>query len=117
MERERNDGRWRQFVLLPLQTADDNCRDHLNSSRGVDVKTIAVLLTTAVTLTLQEYVFASHNTAWIESLLTAAGAGDLARAWLGSTASPEVLRLAKLLYWASGSIITYVVLPVLVVLM
>ena len=107
-------GIWR-FVAEPLQRADRECREHVASDRGFDIQTPAVLLTTAVTLTLQEYLFASANlprvVRWFEGLLPADQYAD----WLAIIGGEPAGQLAGLLYWVAGSLITYVGLPVLVI--
>ena len=48
---------WRHEFLAPLDQVDDNTRKYLASAEGrrLDKKTIIVLTTTAVALTLMEY--------------------------------------------------------------
>ncbi len=108
-------GVWRAFVA-PLERVDRESREYLTVHHGIDWQTIAVLLTTAVTLSLQEYVFDSSHLprflAWLETWLPS----DQYTHFQSAIADgPGGRRLAGLLYWTSGSLITYVVLPVLVI--
>jgi membrane protease YdiL (CAAX protease family) len=107
-------GAWR-FVAEPLQRVDRECRQHVASSPGMDWQTIAVLLTTAVTLTVQQYIFASFNLPWFERGLTAIGWYDTYARGLQAVGGMPGGPLAGLLFWAAGSVVTYVVLPVLVI--
>lgn len=84
-------------------------------SPAVDWKVIGVLLTTAVTLTLQEYVFRSGNLDQLLRLAETLGAGRLALWVRELIVTPQDRRLAELLFWACGSLVTYVVIPGLVV--
>jgi membrane protease YdiL (CAAX protease family) len=110
-----NSGGIGRFLTEPLARADRECREQVAAGGGMDVQTIAVLLTTAVTLTLQEYLFASANlprvVGWIEEFLPP---DQYAGCWAVIGGVPEG-RLAGLLYWVAGSLITYVGLPVLVI--
>jgi membrane protease YdiL (CAAX protease family) len=91
------------------------CRKHVCSARGPDGHTIAVLLTTAVTLTIQQYIFTSSKLPWFERWLTAVGAFDAYARGLEAVGGMPGGRLAGLLFWAGGSLVTYVVLPVFVI--
>ncbi len=82
---------------------------------ALDWKVVGVLLTTAVTLTLQEYVFRSGNLDQFLRLAEGFGAGTPAQ-WIRELiVTPQDRRLAELLFWACGSLVTYVVIPGLVV--
>lgn len=109
---------WR-FLVEPCDRVERECREHVAAARGPDWQTIAVLLTTAVTLTIQWYIFKSSKLDWLEPCLTATGLTDAyARGLEVVGGMPNGLpnrQLAGLLFWAVGSLVTYVVLPVFVI--
>jgi membrane protease YdiL (CAAX protease family) len=72
---------------------------------------MAVLLTTAVTLTIQQYAFTSSKLGWFERGLTAVGLFDEYVYGMEMVGGTPDRRLAGLLFWAVGSLVTYVVLP------
>jgi membrane protease YdiL (CAAX protease family) len=88
---------------------------HAAEHPAVDRKVIVVLLTTAVTLTLQEYIFRSGTLAGAVGVLEQVGAAGLGH-WIDrQTTSPQDRQLAELIYWAAGTVVNYVVIPSLVV--
>ena len=105
---------WR-FLTAPLARADRECQAHVLYARGLDWQTIAVLVTTAVTLTLQEYGFRSANLPHVERYLASTGWMDRYAEALESVGGWPSGQLAGLLFWAVGSLITYVAIPVLVI--
>jgi membrane protease YdiL (CAAX protease family) len=105
---------WR-FLVEPCHRAERECREHVAVTRGPDGQTIAVLLTTAVTLTIQQYIFTSSNLPWFEQCLTAIGAFDVYTRGLEAVGGAPDRRLAGLLFWAAGSLVTYVLLPAFVI--
>jgi membrane protease YdiL (CAAX protease family) len=107
-------GFWRFFVE-PLARVDRECREQVAGARGIDLQTIAVLLTTAVTLTLQEYVFDSAQLPRMERWLQQVLPSDQYAQLLATVGGVPGGHLAGLLYWVGGSLITYVALPVLVI--
>ncbi|MGO9111753.1 MAG: CPBP family intramembrane glutamic endopeptidase [Thermoguttaceae bacterium] len=81
----------------------------------LDRKVITVLLTTCVTLTLQNYAFRGGNLDPVPALLEWCGAKDLA-SWINErTYEVQDRQLAQLLFWAVGSLTTYVFIPALVI--
>lgn len=108
-------GRLWRFLVEPSQQAERECREHVAATRGPDWQTMAVLVTTAVTLTIQRYFFGSGNLSWFESCLSAVGLFDDYLQALGTVGGLPDRRLAGLLFWAVGSLVTYVALPVLVI--
>jgi len=84
-------------------------------SPAPDWKVILVLLTTAVTLTIQQYVFRSGNLDRALDVLQRLGLTGVVEALRSRLVSPQDRQLAGLIYWAAGCAVTYVLLPGLVV--
>ena len=74
-----------------------------------------MLVTTAVVLTIQEYAFGRASVLWIIDALDWLGAAEQAAALDRLTDDAQNLRLAERVYWAVGTLITYVLIPGLVV--
>ena len=81
----------------------------------VDRKVIAVLLTACIILTLHQYVFRGGSFDNLPGVLRWFGAEDLAGRIDSLSYGSQERQLAQLLYWAAGSVINYVLIPVLVV--
>jgi len=80
-----------------------------------DRKVVLVLVTTCVTLTLQYYVFRTGSFAQVPALLEWIGASNLAD-WIAKrTYAVQDRQLAQLLFWAAGSVMTYVFIPALII--
>jgi len=106
--------RW-QYFSEPLERAQSESRRHVVDGMSVDWKVIVVLVSTAVTLTLQEYLFASENLGKVVRVL---GQTDLGRLLdpPGATGGLSQNRaLAGLIFWAVGTWITYLAIPALVI--
>ena len=88
---------------------------HAAEHPELDRKVIIVLLTTCVMLTLQNYVFRGGSFEQVPALLEWFGAKDLAD-WINArTYAVQDRQLAQLLFWAAGSVTTYVFIPALVI--
>jgi len=112
---ENEPRRRRGFVSEPLGRVEQESLEHVVASRRADWQVIIVLLTTAVTLTLQEYLFTSAQLDFFCRVLDLAGLGPPI-GWLTQlTGTTGNQRLAGLILWAVGALITYVVLPGLVI--
>lgn len=95
--------------------AQEESRLHAAEHPELDRKVIAVLVTTCVILTLQNYVFRSGSFQQAAALLEWLGAADLA-SWINAhTYAVQDRQLAQLLFWAAGSVTTYVIIPALVI--
>ena len=81
----------------------------------LDRKAIAVLLTACIALTLQYYLFRSGSFEQAPALLDWLGAKDAANWIHGQTYDVQDRQLAQLLFWAGGSVVTYVLIPALVI--
>jgi uncharacterized protein len=95
--------------------AQQEAAGHAARHPELDRKTIAVLLTTCVTLTLQYYIFRNGSFEQVPALLDWLGATDLAGWIYARTLAVQDHQLAQLLFWATGSVITYVILPSVVI--
>jgi uncharacterized protein len=103
--------------LAPLRAAHEEQRAYLASpdSRRFDMRTAVTLLTVAVMLTLQEYVFQSsmlHDAVQIAGFILPS---ETAQQLQQLTSDPMTSRLAHLSYWALGQVLIYLVIPALVV--
>ena len=103
----------------PLKAIFEHAQDesdlHAAEHPELDRKVIAVLLTACVMLTLQNYIFRNGSFQQVPALLEWFGAKDLAD-WIGRrTYATQDRQLAQLLFWAAGSVTTYVLLPTLVI--
>jgi len=88
---------------------------HAAEHPELDRKVIAVLLTTCVMLTLQNYVFRGGSFDQVPAVLEWFGAKDLA-SWINEwTYAVQDRQLAQLLFWVAGSLATYVFIPILVI--
>jgi membrane protease YdiL (CAAX protease family) len=88
---------------------------HAAEHPELDRKVVAVLVTACVMLTLQNYVFRGGSFVQVPALLEWFGANDLA-AWINArTYEVQDRQLAQLLFWAAGSVATYVLMPALVI--
>jgi membrane protease YdiL (CAAX protease family) len=107
---------WTYFLVEPLERIDREQREFLArpESRRPDWKVMAVLVTAAVVLLLQNYY--GHSLLVPAAALEEVGRPDLADQVLGWMRSPEIGRFADLAYWALFSFATYFFLPVLVIL-
>ncbi len=105
----------RAFVLDPLRRADDEAR----TQPGSGGKVVTVAVTAAVMLTLQHYLLMSKPLLKTCTLLREIGLGAVADwfrkplEWVWSI-DPVDERLS-LTYWACGCLITYFVIPALIV--
>ena len=108
-------GRHWKYFSEPLAQVESHSRRHVADCTAIDWKVMVVLLTTAVSLTLQEYLFTSQNLATAVRALQRVDAGNLLGGLYRAVALPENRSLAGLLFWAAGACITYLVIPAVVV--
>ncbi len=106
-----------KVVAEPMRRVNEDSRRYLASpaARGVDWKTMIVLATAAVSLTLQNYFAHADGFARIAGWLAKIGFNDLAAEFLEAIRDPESGQANKLACWAIGSIITYIALPLLAI--
>ena len=104
-----------KLVKAIFAHAQEESALHAAEHPELDGKVIAVLLTTCVMLTLQNYVFRGGDYEQIPLLLDWFGAKGVAL-WINDhTYAAQDARLAHLLFWAFGSITTYLFIPALVI--
>jgi membrane protease YdiL (CAAX protease family) len=106
--------RW-QYFSEPLAHVESQSRRYVAGGTSVDWKVIAVLVTTAVSLTVQEYCFPAQNLARMIHALGQTGAGGMLDGLGTLSGSPRDQALTGLIFWAVGTWITYVILPALVI--
>lgn len=87
----------------------------LESDGRFDWRTTIVLSTVAIVLTLQEYVFIGENVIHIPAFLSSLGLPDAAVSFREHVLTYDNWEICRLTFWASGSILTYVLLPALVI--
>jgi membrane protease YdiL (CAAX protease family) len=107
---------WRGFIVAPLRRANDDTRVYLESpaGRGVDRKTIAVLLIAALALTLHWYQCRVDQMVWVPWLLAhfgQAGAAASVQNWLDGVQASEIDRWT---FWALAGFVSYGIVPALV---
>jgi uncharacterized protein len=103
------------MIRAVFEHAQEESAEHAARHPELDRKVVAVSLTTCVILTLQYYVFRNGSFEQVPALLEWLGGKDLS-AWIyDKTYAPQDHQLAQLLFWATGSIVTYVLIPCLVI--
>jgi membrane protease YdiL (CAAX protease family) len=110
----RATNRW-SFFREPFHRAHEESHRHVADGAAVDWKVIVVLLTTAVSLTLQQYVFGSGNVGWVLEAAEWDGDDTALVSLQGPIGIQQDRRLAGLMYWAVGTVVTYAVIPALVI--
>jgi len=108
---------WCEIIRDPLRQVDRENRDYLASpqSRGADWKVMTVLVVTAISLTLQEYLGASNHADRVPRWLQFLGLHELSSTslqWLQHPANGPLVRLG---YWSLACLTCYFVLPALAV--
>jgi len=103
------------IIRQTLRDADAEALAHLARSDGrPDWRTIIVLTTTALCLTVQEYIFAGSGVEALPALMEMVRL-DGAAQWLQKVALNDTnYEITSLTYWAVGRLITYVLIPLLV---
>jgi membrane protease YdiL (CAAX protease family) len=105
----------RGTIQSVFRDSQDDALERALEHPEVDRKVIAVLLTTCVILTLQQFLFRGGSFENVPGILRWLGLAEVADRFDQLTYGVQDRQLAQLLYWATGSIINYVVIPVLVV--
>jgi membrane protease YdiL (CAAX protease family) len=108
---------WNAFIVAPLRQANDESRVFLASpaGRGVDRKVVAVLLITAVVITLHHYQGEAYQLVWIPWVLARFGFASASTAvgnWIAAVKANEIDRWT---FWALAGFFYYGVVPALVV--
>lgn len=106
------------FFIQPLAQARHNQQAYLaeNAGRTFDLRTVTVLLSVPLLLTLREYAFNQAQCWQLLGFIASNGSSD---GWLKQTidwlAAGEHRRLTELGYWSLGQVLCFFVLPALVV--
>ncbi|MEO1027785.1 MAG: CPBP family glutamic-type intramembrane protease [Pseudomonadota bacterium] len=103
------------FLTAPLRNVERESQAYIAAQRGIDWQVMVILTTVAVALTLQEYFFGSSDLRRIESWLRDIGGYETYQAWVDLLGSRPGGQLPRLVLWATGTIITYVLIPVLAI--
>jgi membrane protease YdiL (CAAX protease family) len=103
--------------LSPLRAAHEEQRSYLASpeSRQFDTRTAVTLVTVAVMLILQQYVFQSSMLGEAIEFVSIALPPSTTQALQQLATDRQTMRLAHLSYWALGQVIVYLLIPSLVV--
>lgn len=110
---------WDRWFAGPLRKVEDDSLAYRQSpaGRGLDRKTVAVVLTAAGCLTVQNYTQSSSSLVgpveWVAGLFGRADAVGGLTAWLYDCNSTQA---ARLMWFALDAFATYTVIPALVVL-
>jgi uncharacterized protein len=107
----------RQWFVEPLRRADEESRAYLASAagRGVDSKVVAILLTTALALTIQRFVCQDNGYIRAVYFLEWLGCNELAGSFAARMSASGDGSLERLSWWAAVCVATYVVLPALLI--
>jgi membrane protease YdiL (CAAX protease family) len=102
------------FLLAPLGRANEEQRSHV-ATANVDWQTAVVLVTVALMLTTQQYVFRSGNIVLALDASAAVLDASTHRQLVELATAEENSQLASLMFWAFGQCTVYVVGPLLVI--
>lgn len=107
-----------RFIREPLRRTDDEMRAYLADprSRGFDYKTVVVLLTTAIVLTMQEYLLQEISFYKTMELFEDIGLGGLAAWWRRQLGTSLTNHFRWQIYWAVGNFVIYFFIPALIIL-
>jgi len=103
--------------LAPLRRVEKEAQDYQSSERGQapDWKTMTVLVTVAISLTLRQYVLTPDRYYSKAEFLRRIGLDQLALWLVDFLDDPENGQLNGLAFWAVGWMIAYFVIPALVI--
>src|SRR5688572_8210479 len=106
-----------EFLLAPLRRAAEEQRAFVNSEEGKrpDWQTMAVLFTAAWILTAQNYLVVGGRFGLITELPPLVLPATQGEAWQTLVSARENVELARHADWAVGLIVTYVLVPALLV--
>ncbi len=109
-------GAWGWFVE-PLRRANEESRTYLASPAGggVDGKVVAILLTTALALTIQRFVGQDNGYSRAVHILEWLGCDEIADSFATRMSASGDGSLERLSWWAAVCVATYVVIPALLI--
>lgn len=102
---------WDIVIARPARDIEEECRAFQMSaaSRGVDVKTLIILLTTCIVLTLQAYVHSFDVIRWVSEGLEALGFdGD-------AIFYSDRIQLYELLAWSGLRFVEWLIVPAVII--
>ena len=103
-------------IAATLREADEEALQWATLARGrTDWRTIIVLTTTALALTMQQYLFDSDNLDLLPDILEMLGFSGVAATIRTLALSVDNWVITRLTFWAIGQLVVYVVLPVFVI--
>ena len=101
-------------ISQPMVDADAASLDYQTRHAGkVDRRSMAVLTTVAVALTVQRFVFSSSNVAELPGFLNSLGLSGAGEQLSHVISQPANYELVRLMFWVSGCLVAYVLIPVL----
>lgn len=107
---------WDQFLLEPLRRVQTESQRFLDSpaAQGPDWKTIFVLVTVAVSLTIQHYYVVADDGERLASLLAMIRLDEPASLLLRIVHDPEQGAINRLTFWVCGNLVVYFLIPVII---
>lgn len=102
-------GLWEPVLAAPLRAADAEVDS--STWQGIDRKTIVVLVTSAVCVTLLEYIGMSNRHGLVTDAMRVVGLS----AWAEALDAAMRVQIERLTWWASWCVLTYFVIPALVI--
>ncbi|MFL5240491.1 MAG: type II CAAX prenyl endopeptidase Rce1 family protein [Gemmataceae bacterium] len=108
---------WVDFFLEPLERTEQESRAYLASpsSLGLDVKVVAVLITAAVTLTVQHFIGMQEGHRLVAAFLETIGQKRLAADLIAVMNFHENAQLHRLTWWACWCAVDYFIVPALII--
>jgi uncharacterized protein len=117
MEKQAERPWWQSYFLEPLEQAEEAARAFHASpaSRRPDRKVIAVLVLTAISLTLQHFIGMQEGHRLVASFLNSIGQEEAAARLVAFMNVGEDAPFHRLAWWASWCAVSYFLLPTLVI--
>ena len=108
---------WDHVVAEPMRESDRECRAYQAApeAMSVDRKTIIVLITTAVVLTMQSYFHGFEAVLWIAGALDKLGAHETAQQITTSMHDPCDGYLYRMLAWCGMRAVEWLLVPAIII--
>ncbi|MCZ7534751.1 MAG: CPBP family intramembrane metalloprotease [Acidimicrobiia bacterium] len=108
---------WATYVTGVREAADAESAAYRRSvtSATVDRQMIVVLVTVAICLTLNNFLAANRDAAWLVTLLDRIGLSGPSSRLASATTTSDHAELNRLVFWGAVQVAGYVVLPVVVI--
>jgi membrane protease YdiL (CAAX protease family) len=109
--------RWLRFFRDPLRRVEAESRAYLatDEARRPDRKVIIVLFTVALGLTAQHFIGMENGIGTVGDWLEGLGLGRLAAELPDTLRGDPAAKMSRLKWWSAVSLLTYVVVPMLLV--